>query len=301
MNPYRNRHRRTTSCLFVATLLATAACAVPGSDQEGFGLRRTTAPPTSAPPSNAAPGPADATGSPADGEVAPQPAPGESSDAFAKPRPGEQAVEAAQARQKAAAKWGLTAAPLIAPPPPETKPRLTDDRPQVIADPGVPPVLRRVPTTDKVVFLTVDDGAEKDPAFSRMLRELDIPVSVFVSDYLIPDYGYFRDLAEQGVAVHNHTLNHPDLRKLGRAAQEREICGQQDNLAEEIGVRPRLFRPPYGEYTPETLRVAASCGITAVPMWNQEVFVDRIDYRYTDHRFHPGDIILTHFRGPTEW
>ncbi|NUR86991.1 MAG: polysaccharide deacetylase family protein, partial [Nonomuraea sp.] len=182
------------------------------------------------------------------------------------------------------------------------KPALTSNGPHVIARPGLPPVVRRVPTTDKVVFLTIDDGAEKDPEFSRMLRELGVPVSAFVSDYLArPDYDYFRDLQAHGVAINNHTLNHKDLRKLSADGQRHEVCGQQDSLKEQTGVQPYLFRPPYGEYTTDTLKIAASCGITAVPLWNEEAFPDRIEYRYGDHRLQPGDIILTHFRGPETW
>ncbi len=306
MNYQRSNRRSTASRLLVstaavvstvaATVAGLAACSVPGADQHGIGRERTTAPSASRSPDSGSPAPA-----PAAPEAAPKPVPGAAENAFEGPQAVDVAAENARARQKAAASWGLAAAPLAAPAPPERKPQLAHNPPQVSRNGNLPPVLRRVPTDDKVVFLTVDDGAEKDPEFSRMLRELNVPVSVFVSDYLVPDYGYFRDLADQGVAVHNHTLHHPDLRKLGREGQRQEICGQQDNLEAEIGVRPRLFRPPYGEYTNETLRIAAECGITAVPLWNQEVFADHLDYRYADRRFHPGDIILTHFRGPTEW
>lgn len=288
-----------------------AACAAPGPDNHGRGPRRAPAPPSAqagatgpqvAPkpmPAAAAPEAAQAPGIPVDPLAAGRQAGAD--DAAA--RAAEEVRRSALAARTAAARqWGLTAAPLAAPPPPSGKPHLRDNPPHVIVRAGVPPIVRRVPTTDKVVFLTVDDGLEKDPDFNRMLRELGIPMSAFVTDYLArPNYGYFRDLAGQGVSVHNHTINHKDLRRLDYAGQVREVCGQQENLRREIGVRPYLFRPPFGEYTDETLRAAASCGVTAVPLWNQEAFPDRMEYRYGDHKFHPGDIILTHFRGPETW
>lgn len=198
--------------------------------------------------------------------------------------------------------WGLDARPLTAPEPPASPPELRADPPGVTVRAGLPPVVRRVPTTDRVVFLTVDDGAEKDPEFARMARELGIPFTAFVSGYLArTDYGYFRGLAAQGDPVQNHTLNHRDLRKLTYEQQRQEICGQQDELEREIGVRPRLFRPPYGEYTDTTLKAAASCGIEAAALWNEEAFADHMEWRYADQRLHPGDIILTHFRGPALW
>lgn len=277
-----------------------AACASPGPDH-GRGPRfKPNAPANSASPDIANKAvPAAPEG--------PQAAPG---DPFAHAKAAQEAQQAAAAREEAlrtaranaARTWGLTTPPLLAPSPPATKPVLTANGAHVIVKPGLPPIVRRVPTTDKVVFLTVDDGLEKDPQFNRMLRELGIPMSAFVTDYLArPNYGYFRDLRDQGVSVHNHTLNHRDLRTLDYEGNRREVCGQQDNLQREIGVRPHLFRPPFGEYTEATLRAAASCGVTAVPLWNQEAFPDRMEYRYGDHKFQPGDIILTHFRGPETW
>ncbi|WP_371477672.1 polysaccharide deacetylase family protein [Kitasatospora sp. NBC_00315] len=205
-----------------------------------------------------------------------------------------------QARESVRA-WGLDESPLRAPRPPAGPSELPAAQ-GVVLRPGLPPVVSRIPTTDRVVFLTVDDGAEKDPEFARMTRELGVPFTAFVSDYLArSDYGYFRGLAEQGDPVQNHTLNHRDMRKLTYEQQRQEICGQQDELEREIGVRPRLFRPPYGEYTTDTLRAAASCGIESAVLWNEEAFADHMEWRYADQRLHPGDIILTHFRGAALW
>ncbi|WP_051830849.1 MULTISPECIES: polysaccharide deacetylase family protein [Streptomyces] len=224
-------------------------------------------------------------------------------------RQEEETSSEAVARQEAnvravletAQRWGLEAPPLKAPPRPATRAQLTPVQGVKLAE-GRPPVVYRVPTDDKVVFLTVDDGAEKDPAFSRMAEELGIPLSAFVSDYLVREnYGYFRDMHAQGVEINNHTINHRNLKVLDYETQRQEICNQQDQLEQQIGVRPRLFRPPYGEYNDDTLRAAASCGVQAVPLWNEEAFPDHMEWRYDDRQLHPGDIILTHFRGPDIW
>nr|BFD88875.1 polysaccharide deacetylase family protein [Kitasatospora sp. Xyl93] len=224
-------------------------------------------------------------------------------------RKEEQNSSEAMARQEAAVRaaletaqrWGLERPPLKAPPRPATRAALTPVQGVKLAD-GRPPVVYRVPTDDKVVFLTVDDGAEKDPEFSRMAEELGIPLSAYVSDYLAREnYGYFRDLHAQGVEINNHTINHRNLKVLDYESQRQEICTQQDQLEQQIGARPRLFRPPYGEYNDDTLRAAASCGVEAVPLWNEEAFPDHMEWRYDDRKLHPGDIILTHFRGADIW
>ncbi|MGA5709698.1 polysaccharide deacetylase family protein [Streptomyces cellulosae] len=215
-------------------------------------------------------------------------------------------LRAAQAARAAAAKrWGLKKVPLTAPPPPAKKPHITtrdgfevDGHERL----GLPPVFTTVPVKEKVVFLTIDDGAEKDPEFLRMMTELKVPYSAFLSDYLAEeDYGYFRDMQKRGVALHNHTLHHPYLPGLSHAEQEREICGMQDVVEKRYGTRPVLFRPPYGNYDKSTLRAAKSCGITHVPLWNEEVFVDHWEYREWDRKIHPGDIVLSHFRGREDW
>jgi len=208
-----------------------------------------------------------------------------------------------RARTLVARRWGLAKPPLSAPEPPHTKPELTTRHGfEVKNQKQFPPVFTTVPTKDKVVFLTIDDGAEKDPALLRMMSELGIPYTAFLSDYLIKDdYAYFGKMQSRGVTINNHTLNHRYLRGLSYARQRREICGMQDVIEKRYGRRPALFRPPYGSYDRDTLRAARSCGIKAVPLWNEEVFADRWEYREADRKLRPGDIVLTHFRGRDAW
>ncbi|MFG2464173.1 polysaccharide deacetylase family protein [Streptomyces canus] len=157
--------------------------------------------------------------------------------------------------------WGL-AAPLAAPPRVPAR--------AAAAGPGrVPPVVKRVPTSDKVVFLTYDDGAEKDPRFVDLVRELRLPVSMFLTDSVVgPGYGHFARLQSVGASIQNHTLDHPALRGLPYPGQRAEICGQQEKVRSRFGIRPRLFRPPYGTYDRTTLRAAADCGLSAVVLWS---------------------------------
>ncbi|MET7292196.1 polysaccharide deacetylase family protein [Streptomyces griseoloalbus] len=216
------------------------------------------------------------------------------------------ALRAAHAARVAAAqRWGLKRVPLTAPQPPAKKPRITtrdgfevDGHRRL----DLPPVFTTVPTEEKVVFLTIDDGAEKDPAFLRMMSELKIPYTAFLSDYLVKeDYGYFAKMRDGGTGLHNHTLHHPYLPALSLARQQREICGMQKVIEKRYGKRPVLFRPPYGNYNKATLRAAKACGIRYAPLWNAEVFADHWEYREWDRALHPGDIVLTHFRGREDW
>lgn len=214
-----------------------------------------------------------------------------------------QLKEAQAARAVAAKKWGLAKVPLAPPAPPTSKPRITN-RPGFETEGGdsLPPVFTTVPTKERVVFLTIDDGAEKDPELLKMMRELGIPYSAFLSDYLVhTDYPYFKRMQGLGVTLNNHTLNHRYMPALSYEEQRHEICDQQDKIEKWAGKRPRLFRPPYGNYNEDTLRAARSCGVKAVPLWAAEAFPDHMEWREWDRDLHPGDIVLTHFRGREDW
>ncbi|MET9747945.1 polysaccharide deacetylase family protein [Streptomyces sp. ESR1.13] len=157
----------------------------------------------------------------------------------------------------------------------------------------LPPVVDHVRTTDRVVFLTYDDGAERDPALAGLIRERRLPVTLFLTDTVAgPAYGDLARLRSVGAGLQNHTLDHRFLRGLPYAGQRAEICGQQTKLTSRFGVRARLLRPPYGTYDTTTLRAAADCGITALVLWRAALDADGgLTYTRGEHRLHPGDII----------
>ncbi|MFG2603786.1 polysaccharide deacetylase family protein [Streptomyces sp. NPDC048514] len=191
-------------------------------------------------------------------------------------------------------RWGLTE-PLRRPPRPAARPLTLAPDP---AGRARPPVLDRVSTRDRVVFLTYDDGAEQDPRFVDMVRELRLPVSMFLTDSVAgPGYGHFARLRGLGAGIQNHTLDHRALAGRPYGAQRAEICGQQDRLRSRLGVRPRLFRPPYGTYDTTTLRAAADCGISAVVLWRAAMTPGDLVFGRGGDRLRPGDIVLV---GPDE-
>ncbi|MGW2746792.1 polysaccharide deacetylase family protein [Streptomyces sp. NPDC001450] len=189
-------------------------------------------------------------------------------------------------------RWGL-AAPLTAPPRHPVRPLTAHG-----AGASPPRVMDHVATTDKVVFLTYDDGAERDPRFVDMVRDLGLPVSFFLTDSVVgPGYGHFARLRAVGADIENHTLDHPAMPGLPYAGQRAEICGQQDKLKSRFGIRPRLFRPPYGTYDTTTLRAAADCGISTIVLWRAAMTSDGIAFTRGEHHLRPGDIVLV---GPDE-
>ena len=165
-------------------------------------------------------------------------------------------------------------------------------------DSGGPiPVLTHIDTSDPVVFITIDDGFDKDPRVLDVLKNRHVPATAFLTvDAVRTKPGYFTSVQKiTGQSVQNHSVSHPHLSRLGLEAQTREICDAADELKGFYGSRPWLFRPPYGDYDETTRKAAAACGMKALVLW--DVSLPHAVLRYASGSvLHRGDIILIHWR-----
>ena len=169
-------------------------------------------------------------------------------------------------------------------------------RPAAVALPTgpLPPVIIRVPTRQRVVFVTIDDGWTANPAALELIRSHHLPVTVFLVDGAYRHHpAYFQALAATGAQIEDHTLTHPDLTDLPLPAQEHEICGAATAQQREFGRRPTLLRPPYGIYDRLTQTAAHHCGMRALVRWDATVTDGHLD---TIDGLRPGSIILLHFK-----
>lgn len=161
---------------------------------------------------------------------------------------------------------------------------------------GLPPVVAQVPTSEKVVFITIDDGWFHDPEAARTLVDKRVPASLF----LLPgatayDTSYFTDLVHDGRAtVENHTVNHPDLTTLDAAGKDAEVCGAGERLAAVFERTPKLLRPPYGAVNDDVRLAAKACGVKALVTWTHD-FTTWGDAPPATPRLRAGDIVLLHF------
>lgn len=182
-----------------------------------------------------------------------------------------------------------------APAPPAVKP--------ITVSAASPTVFSSVPVTDKVVFITIDDGLEKEPGFIQMVKDFQVPIALELANLFISDdYAYFEKLYETGyVSIHNHTVNHPlSMPSLSAAQQLDEISGQQEILAKQYGVKPYIFRPPGGNYNNATIAATGQAGLKGMMLWKESMQISDMQYQTAVHRLNPGDIVLCHFRGPAQ-
>ncbi|MFE9101498.1 polysaccharide deacetylase family protein [Actinomadura geliboluensis] len=171
---------------------------------------------------------------------------------------------------------------------------------------GLPAVISRIETQERVVFLTIDDGYTYDSEFVNLVRKEKVPIMTFLTSTYIKGQGqYFWAMRNAGSPMENHTISHPNMATLGAEAQKKEICGASDAIQAQYGRRPEVFRPPFGSYNQTTLQVAKQCGIKSVLLWSAEFYngttgpgVGFNGFARGDggKGFKPGDIILMHYR-----
>lgn len=162
---------------------------------------------------------------------------------------------------------------------------------------GVAPLVYRVATTQKVVFLGIDDGAYKDPEVIDLLKQNNIKASLYLSDLFIhsnPDF--FKQVIATGSVVEDHSVSHDiNMSKASLEYQKKEICGMADLDEKYYGHRPIFFRPPGGAYTLTTQQAAAACGMKAVVTWIAKANGGAMQYQ-VGNGLRAGDVVLMHFR-----
>lgn len=76
-------------------------------------------------------------------------------------------------------------------------------------------------------------------------------------------------LADAGHEVMNHSNDHAHMTKLSRQQIITDINTCNDKIEAVTGVRPTLFRPPYGEYDDNVISSIRSIGMEPV-QWDVE-------------------------------
>ena len=120
------------------------------------------------------------------------------------------------------------------------------------------------------VALTFDDGPN-DPHTLRLLdvlaRHKAKATFFLVGKYVRQRPDIVRAIAAAGHEIGNHTYSHPNLIFTSRARVRQELEDCNKALADELGRKPVLFRPPFGGRRPAVLSVAGDLGLKPV-MWS---------------------------------
>jgi peptidoglycan/xylan/chitin deacetylase (PgdA/CDA1 family) len=150
--------------------------------------------------------------------------------------------------------------------------------------------------------LTFDDGP--DPGTTRAvlatLCKHDVRATFFLVGSRAKQYpDLVKEIVKEGHEIGSHSYSHPYFDRLSLAQAAREIAVAQTVLEDITGQECRLFRPPFGKLSAQSL-LPAWLRKQRVVLWT----VDLKDYSATEaheiknkataHRFVNGDIILYH-------
>ena len=131
----------------------------------------------------------------------------------------------------------------------------------------------------KQIALTFDSGWLYDQTIPllNVLDQSGIKATFFPRALWLTenkDRGLGQEIARRGHTIGNHSLTHGDMTKMS-AAEIREELRESTRIIEEIcGVRPYLFRPPYGAYNDELRKILAEEGYPYTIMWT----IDTLDW-----------------------
>lgn len=116
------------------------------------------------------------------------------------------------------------------------------------------------------VALTFDDGpGQFTPQVLTVLQHYGVQATFFTIGQHVAQYPiYLQQELTGGNAVGNHTFSHPHLTTLSCAAIYQELSSAQAAVLKAAGIRPTIFRPPYGEYNADVLTAASQLGMTVV-------------------------------------
>ena len=153
----------------------------------------------------------------------------------------------------------------------------------------------RMPGQEKRIFLTFDDGPvpEVTPEVLKILADHDAKASFFmVGDNVKKHPEVYAQVIAGGHAAGNHTFHHLNGWKTAPAAYAEDVK-RCDAL-----FRTRLFRPPYGRFTPSQYMILRKDYLFV--MWS--VLTWDFSHRVTKEEClanairdtRPGDIIVFH-------
>ena len=149
---------------------------------------------------------------------------------------------------------------------------LTSGRYTVLALPDIVDAMktgRSLP--DRTVAITVDDAYASvyAEAWPR-LKAAGLPLTLFIATDAVDEankvymsWDQIRELAEQGVTIGSQTASHPHMANLSGQRNRWEIRKSNDRFKSELGVAPRLFAYPYGEYGAAVREIVIAAGFDA--------------------------------------
>ncbi len=134
-----------------------------------------------------------------------------------------------------------------------------------------------VEKTEKLISISFDCawGVEYT---DKILEELDrhgVKCTFFAVEFWVEKYPeYAKKIVERGHELGTHSKTHPYMSKLSKTQQVEELSSSSKAIEQATGVKPTLFRPPYGDYNNSLIEACAELGLYPI-QWD----VDSLDWK----------------------
>ncbi len=126
-------------------------------------------------------------------------------------------------------------------------------------------------TRQKVIAISFDDGPAPDytPQVLQVLQEHQVPAAFFcIGKRVLEHPGLFKQVHEKGHIIGNHSYSHATWFDLYSSTKMYADLQQMDAAMQEVlGLKPLLFRPPYGVTNPNLAKAIRKGGYIPVG-WN---------------------------------
>jgi len=165
--------------------------------------------------------------------------------------------------------------------------------------------LVRLPTTQRVVALTFDAGANADaiPEIIATLHAENVPATFFLTGAWVRAFPVQAHQLGALYPVGNHSSTHPHFTQLSTAAVRAQVTDAQTAITAAAGRDPQpLFRFPFGDRDTRTRAVVNSLGYISI-YWTVDTLgwegtsggqsTSSVVQRVLD-KLQPGEIVLMH-------
>ena len=157
---------------------------------------------------------------------------------------------------------------------------------------------------EKVLAISFDCawGADYTDELLKHMENHNVRCTFFAVEFWVKRYPqYAKKIVDAGHELGTHSRSHPYMSKLTEAQIQDELTTSSNAIEEATGIRPTLFRPPYGDYNNTLISTATAMGLYTI-QWD----VDSLDWKNLSateialrviNRAKNGSIILCHNNG----
>ncbi|GLB50701.1 polysaccharide deacetylase family protein [Neptunitalea lumnitzerae] len=167
-----------------------------------------------------------------------------------------------------------------------------------------PKLVWDVPTTNKEVYLTFDDGPTPEITnwVLAQLQQFNAKGTFFcIGKNIHENPEIFARLLQEGHSVGNHTNNHHNAWKVGYKCYIKNTLRAEEEIIDNYPAfkEKKLFRPPYGKFTPKIVNHLKQQQYTIVGWdiisedYDATLSIEKV-YNNVINHVQPGSIIVFH-------